>query len=143
MANHMNCNSFFIVLLIAIVALILPDRASTTVSPIANQAPSLNPEDLQFGQNYRSVGSQKPSSGTKQRKTVYIITLDATATEAQILAYKQRLRKQGAVILYEYAIIKGFAVSIKPSHLKTLQKDPLVVDIEQDQRVDIDDNDKL
>ncbi|KAI7950458.1 hypothetical protein MJO29_009132 [Puccinia striiformis f. sp. tritici] len=76
----------------------------------------VNPEDLQFGQNYRSVGSQKPSSGTKQRKTVYIITLDATATE-------------GAVILYEYAIIKGFAVSIKPSHLKTLQKDPLVVDI--------------
>ncbi|KAI9625779.1 hypothetical protein KEM48_010732 [Puccinia striiformis f. sp. tritici PST-130] len=58
------------------------------------------------------------------------VTLDATATE-------------GAVILYEYAIIKGFAVSIKPSHLKTLQKDPLVVDIEQDQRVDIDDNDKL
>ncbi|KAA1107428.1 hypothetical protein PGT21_013691 [Puccinia graminis f. sp. tritici] len=129
---------FLVILMIAIVGLILPDLVHTTASYDAHQvssqakAQSVAPK----GHNDREArpSPQKPGNG-QEATSVYIITLKDNTTPAQFQAYRQQLIKQGAVIKYEYSIIKGFAVYIKPSQVQSIKKDPLVKNIEKDQEV--------
>ncbi|WAQ92656.1 hypothetical protein PtA15_17A138 [Puccinia triticina] len=140
MTPHRLSASSLIILLIAIVGLTLPNLASANVSSgdhsvsSQGQTQSVTSKGLQNGEEARTA-SQNSGYSAKEPMSVYIITLKDNTTEAQFNAFKQKLIKQGAVIKYEYSIIKGFAVSIKPSQVQALKKDPLVKIIEKDQEV--------
>ncbi|EHS64198.1 hypothetical protein PGT21_015651 [Puccinia graminis f. sp. tritici] len=75
----------------------------------------------------------------QEPKIDYIITLKQDTTKEQYELYKQQLIDQGAQIKHEYfsIILKGYAVSLKPSKLQSFQQDPLVKDVEMDQKVHI------
>ncbi|KAA1124746.1 hypothetical protein PGTUg99_033633 [Puccinia graminis f. sp. tritici] len=66
-------------------------------------------------------------------------TLSLFPCTEQYELYKQQLIDQGAQIKHEYfsIILKGYAVSLKPSKLQSFQQDPLVKDVEMDQKVHI------
>ncbi|KAH9440287.1 hypothetical protein MJO28_016544 [Puccinia striiformis f. sp. tritici] len=81
----------------------------------------------------------RASPEPQEPKAAYIVTLKKETTKEQFEVYKQQLLDQGADIKHEYysIILKGFAVSLKPTKLQTFQQDPLVTDIEMDQQVHI------
>ncbi|PLW15563.1 hypothetical protein PCANC_15845 [Puccinia coronata f. sp. avenae] len=137
MANPRLSAPFLVFLLIAILGLVLPDLASATISPGTDpvsdqtQASSLTKREP----HPSPKGSKQSVPVTNQEKSVYIITLKDGTTDEEFQAYKQYLISRGIEIKYEYNIIKGFAVSTKPSEIQPLENDPLVKSIEKDQEV--------
>ncbi|KAH9446446.1 hypothetical protein MJO29_016084 [Puccinia striiformis f. sp. tritici] len=126
MANY----TFLFTLLLTIVALTLPDPASTSISPGSHSVSSQS-------QSAHTARSPKAASGTEAPKSVYIITLKDGTTREQFQAYKQQLIKQGTDVKFDYELIKGFAISIAPSQVQSFKTDPLIKSIEKDSEVHI------
>ncbi|POW19956.1 hypothetical protein PSHT_04127 [Puccinia striiformis] len=123
--------TFLFTLLLTIVALTLPDLASTSISPGSHSVSSQS-------QSAHTARSPKAASGTEAPKSLHqLITLKDGTTKEQFQAYKQQLIKQGTDVKFDYELIKGFAISIAPSQVQSFKTDPLIKSIEKDSEVHI------
>jgi len=107
--------------------------------PSSSAPPALDRESLADKKSDDNPPSLRATPEPQEPKSDFIITLKQDTTKEQFEAYKQQLLDQGSEIRHEYfsIILKGFAVALRPSMLQSFQQDPLVKDIEMDQKVHI------
>lgn len=114
------------------------DHMGDSDLPPSSSAPAPDRES-QADKSDDNPPSIRATPEPQEPKTDFIITLKQDTTKEQFEAYKQQLLDQGSEIRHEYfsIILKGFAVALRPSMLQSFHQDPLVKDIEMDQKVHI------
>jgi len=65
----------------------------------------------------------------------YIVTLKSSATDAELNAAKKKATEQGGKIGHTYTLFKGFSVAFDNDAVTTLESDPNVQSVEEDQEV--------
>ncbi|KAK4159188.1 peptidase inhibitor I9 [Cladorrhinum sp. PSN259] len=65
----------------------------------------------------------------------FIVTLKDNASDEDLAQAKQKIKDQGGDITHEYSLIKGFAYTVPEGTVQTLDSEPYVEAVEQDQEV--------